>query len=388
MSFLGLSEYQTLSPLEPEHPTIPKSATRAFLMSLVLPGIGQVYAKRQTAGWGTCAFFTLFFLVSIGALIQGKVETAGASIFCAISLYIFGFLDAYFAALEYNQGISSYLIGSNPRIACVLNFLTNGIGYFYLGDRGKGLLMFLGFAIVRQMFLRATGNSHWVNNLWIILQAVLAYDAYRVARKRLLESFPQLANHSWRAAIEGQLTPAVPISLAVFLALPVIGLIGLGGFAQNATGIQTTAADVQSTPQGIAYTDKDLGLKLLLSDGWQISQPAEDIMINAHKIDADGECKILLIRHFSWHSPESFQKAMERQITEKPGFSVYGHTNGTLGKLPAALMRVGVGTQVTEQITTTKIGMAVYTLIEVNQNNNDACTSQLDQIRNSFTAKR
>ncbi len=388
MSLLGLSEYQALPPLEPEYPTIPKSATLAFLISLILPGIGQVYAKRQTAGWVTLAFFTLFFLASIGALIQGKTAAMGASVFCAAALYIFGFLDAYFAALEYNQGISSYLIGGNPRIACILNFLTNGIGYFYLGDRGKGLVMFVGFAILRQAFLRVTGNNHWFNDLWIILQAVLAYDAYRVARKRLLESFPQLANHSWRAATDGQLTPAVPISLAIVLALPVIGLVGLGGLAQSATGIRITASDVQSTPQGIAYTNKDLGVKLLLPDGWQISQPAEDTMINAHKVDQDGECKILLLRNFSWRSPEGFQKAMERQIAKQPGFSVYGHTNGTLGSLPAVLMRVGVGTQVTEQIATTKIGMAVYTLIEINHNNDDSCASELDRIRNSFTAKR
>src|SRR5277367_4106345 len=257
MSFLGLNEYPPLSPLEPEHPAIPKSAARAFLLSLVLPGIGQVYAKRQTAGWVTCVFFTLISLTALGALIRGQASVAGISIFCAISLYIYGFLDAYFAALEYIQGISTYLIGGNPRIAAILNFLTSGIGYFYLGDRGKGILIFVGLGILRQGFLGATGNNHWVNDLWLVLQAAMAYDAYRVARKRLLESFPQLANHSWRSAASGQLTPAIPIVLAIVLVLPVIGLMGLGVFAQNATGIRTTAADVQSTPQGTVYRNKD-----------------------------------------------------------------------------------------------------------------------------------
>jgi hypothetical protein len=388
MSFLGLNEYQPLSPLEPEHPAIPKSAARAFLLSLVLPGIGQVYAKRQTPGWVTCAFFTLISLTALGALIRGQASVAGISIFCAISLYIFGFLDAYFAALEYNQGISTYLIGGNPRIAAILNFLTSGIGYFYLGDRGKGILIFVGLGILRQGFLGATGNNHWVNDLWLVLQAAMAYDAYRVARKRLLESFPRLANHSWRSAASGQLTPAIPIVLAIVLVLPVIGLMGFGVFAQNATSIRTTAADVQSTPQGTAYRNKDLGLKLLLPDDWQISQTAGETMINAHRTGQDDECKVILMRTFSWNSPEDFQKAMEREVAKKPGFSVYGHTNGTLGSLPAALMRVGVGTRLTEQVATAKIGMAVYTLIEVNDNNDDACASQLDKIRDSFTAQR
>lgn len=389
MSFLSLNEYQALSPLEPESPSIPKKAIVAFLLSLVLPGIGQVYAKRETAGWVTFAFFALSFLAAIASLFAGKVEAAGTLIYFVISLYIFSFLDAYFAALEYNQGISSYLIGGNPRIACILNFFTNGIGYFYLGDRGKGLVIFVGLAILRQVLLRVTGNNSWVSYLWIILQIAMAFDAYRVARKRLLESFPQLANYSWRAATNGQLSPAVPISLAIMLVLPAIGLLILGGFAYKATGIHISAGDVQSTPEGIQYTNKNLELKLTLPDGWQITQSVGDTMIRAHKIeqDGDGQCEIILLRQFSWSSPESFQKDMERQLARKPGFSVYGHANGTLGNLPATRMQVGVGTQLAEQITTAKIGMTIYTLIGVNKNDDD-CSGQLDRIKNSFSAKR
>jgi hypothetical protein len=388
MSFLGLSEYQPLSPLDPERPVIPKSAARAFLISLIFPGIGQVYAKRRTAGWVTFGFFTVISLTALGAVLREQATVTGVAIFCAISIYIFGFLDAYFSALEYNQGISSYLIGGNPRIAAILNFLTTGIGYFYLGDRGKGILIFVGLNLVRQGFVRATSGSHWVNDLWLILQAAMAYDAYRVARKRLLESFPQLANHSWRSAASGQLTPAVPVILAMILALPVIGLIGLGRYVENLTGMRTTAGDVQSTPLGVEYTNKDLGLKLILPDGWQISQAKDETMINAFKTDQDSECRVVLMRTFSWNSPEGFQKAMEREVARKPGFSVYGHTKGTLGSLPAALMRVGVGTEITEQIATAKVGMTIYTLIGVNHSEDNACTSQLDQIRNSFAAKR
>src|ERR1700758_5193064 len=110
MPFLGLSEYQTLSPLEPEHPAIPKSAGRAFLISLVLPGIGQVYAKRDTAGWVTCVVFFLSLRVVPVAGQRGQATLSGGAVVVAICLYLFGFLDAYFSALEYNQGISTYLI--------------------------------------------------------------------------------------------------------------------------------------------------------------------------------------------------------------------------------------------------------------------------------------
>lgn len=386
MSSLGLTDYQPLSPLEPEPAATPKSAAKAFLISLLLPGIGQIYAKRATAGWITFAFFSFFLLGEIGLRVAGQAVAAWGLVFYLLSLYIFAFLDAYFSTLEYNQGISSYLIGGNPRIACILNFLTNGIGYFYLGERSKGILMVIGFVLLRQ-FARSWISKHsWINVVWIILQCLLAFDAYRLARKRLLESFPQMANHSWRASASGQLTPAVPVSAALVLIVGISGLVGLGLFARGSDGINAASMDIQTTPEGTEYSNKALGLKLVLPDHWQIEQRPGKNNLYANK--ADGSCRIILMRAFSWSSPETFQKDMEREIARKPGFSVYGHAAGQLGNLPAAMMRVGLGTNVTEQIATAKIGRTVYTLIEVDQSEEEACTAELNQIRNSFRAQR
>ena len=386
MSSLGLSEYPALSPLEPEHPAIPKSAARAFLISLVLPGMGQVYAKRETAGWATCVVFFLSLLVGIGAAQNGKMTLAGSAIIVAISLYLFGFLDAYFSALEYNQGISTYLIGCNPHIAAILNFFTNGIGYFYLGDRGKGIAMFLVLGVLSRLLQQALGTHLWFHSLWILLQTAFAIDAYRIARKRLLASFPQLAQHSWKSTSTGQLTPAIPISLAIVLLMPVLFLTGLGWVAMANKTVDLANLDAQTTPSGTEFTNKELGLRLLLPDGWQVNSKSKKHAFYAKSTDSD--CGIILMRELNLSSAAGFQSKMERELARKPGFSVYGHTTGTLGVFPAALMRVGLGTSVTEEIASTKVGFAIYTLVGIHTDQDAACPAQLDLIRNSFRTTR
>ena len=215
---------------------------------------------------------------------------------------------------------------------------------------------------------------------------MLAYDAYRVARKRLLESFPQLVDHSWKAASNEKLTPAIPISLAVVVAVPFLGLMGLGAIVQGSGTFNAAALEVTTTPQGTEYSDKKLGLRLLLPNDWQVEQ-TPDSPSRFEASNKNGDCQVILLRSFSLSSPESFQKDVERELAHKPGFSVFGHSLGTLGELPAALMRVGVGTGVTERVATAKLGLAVYTLFEVSQGDDKTCAAQLDRVRNSFTAK-
>jgi hypothetical protein len=53
-------------------------------------------------------------------------------------LYVFSFLDAYYVAREINAGMDSLVDSNNPRVATTLNLLTNGFGYWYLGERTKG----------------------------------------------------------------------------------------------------------------------------------------------------------------------------------------------------------------------------------------------------------
>ena len=82
----------------------------------------------------------------------------GYSIMIGLTMWIFSFLDAYFTAAEINAGQDAQVDVQNPRVAVVLNLLTAGFGYFYLGERTKGLAILVGTQIVRFQS-RVTGFS-------------------------------------------------------------------------------------------------------------------------------------------------------------------------------------------------------------------------------------
>ena len=122
--------------------TSSRSPSLAFLFSLIMPGFGQFYCRKVKRGVWTLAFFALshlgiFFLYPF---LEGDdhrlVALWGASLRAGIFLYIFAFLDAFFTAREINAGRDKQ-IEKNPRIAAILNLLTRGFGYFYLGEKKK-----------------------------------------------------------------------------------------------------------------------------------------------------------------------------------------------------------------------------------------------------------
>ncbi|MBI4164176.1 MAG: hypothetical protein HY508_00400, partial [Acidobacteria bacterium] len=100
-----------------------RSAGFAFLISLVIPGSGQVYCGKKLRGVST---FVIFLLAAFGVVaLNTESVLRGASLRYLAAIYIFSFLDAYYTALEVNveKDPPAY---QNPRVAAVLNLLTNG----------------------------------------------------------------------------------------------------------------------------------------------------------------------------------------------------------------------------------------------------------------------
>jgi hypothetical protein len=303
----------------------------------------------------------------------------GVGFLLSVSLYIFAFLDAYYDALEYNAGLSTYLIGSSPRIACVLNFLTNGIGYFYLGERAKGLILFIGLGFLRQALTRQLTSRMGISLVWFVLQIVFAGDAYRLARKQLLQSFPEQAGYSWKSGETNQMSPVLPVVLALILILTLFAFMILGIFAQGASGIQPDSGTTFVTPQGNQYVNRAIGLKILFPPNWVVEANAEQQLQAAN---SDRSCKAILLRQATIVSPEEYQRGMEKILEHQPGFSVYGHAAATLAGRHAALVRAGAGTNVSEEIYSARKGMSLYTLILVS--GADECTAPLAGIRESL----
>ena len=180
MSSLSLSQ----APIEPV-PREPKSPLRAFVLSLVLPGTGHLYCGKRNTGLSTLGFFAACLLGLVLGAVTGYRSADSIALMDlffrpVIALYVFSFVDAFETACEANRGADLPPAG-NPRIAAVLNFLTRGFGYFYIGERKKGLIVF--FLLfwftngLRQADRRILGVAEE-----IILIAIAA-DAYRQCRR-------------------------------------------------------------------------------------------------------------------------------------------------------------------------------------------------------------
>jgi TM2 domain-containing membrane protein YozV len=222
---LGLNLNQPIGAFvpEPRH----KSAGLAFLLSLLIPGAGQFYCGKNGRGGMTLAFWLLGLIFCIA---HPSTTIVGEALIVMLVLWIFSFLDAYFTAIEINRGQDDLVDEQNPRVAVTLNLLTAGFGYFYLGERTKGLTLFVIMQAAR-FAVRSTG--FWgilIGLALIVVQLVVAWDAYRIARRQLKATMgPEAAQPVPDAAPASRLPVQVPLVLACLLpfGFVMLGAIGL-----------------------------------------------------------------------------------------------------------------------------------------------------------------
>jgi TM2 domain-containing membrane protein YozV len=227
---LGLNDNPTMGALAPElrH----KSAGRAFALSLLVPGLGQLYCGKTASGGLTLAVWLLGLGLCIAHV---SLELTGQALIVMLVLWIFSFLDAYFTAIEVNQGQDDLVEGQNPRVAVTLNLLTAGFGYFYLGQRAKGIILF----VVMQVARLAMPPKFAL--VLVLVQLLAAVDAYRIARREVKEALESATAQQVDGAAPVLQLPAspapgsrlpvqVPVVLACllgagFVLLVVIGLV-------------------------------------------------------------------------------------------------------------------------------------------------------------------
>ena len=200
-----------------------KSAGLAWGLSMIIPGAGHFYCGTNLRGGLVLGFSVVGMFAFLNSVAQvangGEGFMAGVAVLLLPVLYVFGFVDAYFTALEINRGIDPLLV-DNPRVASVLNLLTRGFGYFYLGERAKGVVVFVGLGI-GQFAAFGRGTMAGVVSLLIVLIGIgIAIDAYRLGRR------------SFEAQVAGMELPppAPPSRLPAFVPLLVGGVI-LGSLA-------------------------------------------------------------------------------------------------------------------------------------------------------------
>ena len=221
-----------------------KSAGRAWLLSMLLPGLGHLYCGLKLRGGLVMGFSVagMFALVSWIAASAAGDQSMGwlfglAAVYLPV-LYVFGFLDAYFTAREINRGIDPTLV-DNPRVACALNLMWSGFGYFYLGERVKGIAVFVAMNVVGFAPLVLLGGSPAIASVItfaaLVVGVALAADAYRIGRR------------SFNAQIEGldlvadtnpsHLPAAVPLALGGIISA-LFALLFLAGMVITLAGEQ------------------------------------------------------------------------------------------------------------------------------------------------------
>jgi hypothetical protein len=122
--------------------------------------------------------------------------------YIALSLYAFAGLDAYATVAEHNIGIDADA-PDNPRVAAILNLMTNGFGYVYLGWK-VGFYTFILFS----MFWRSVVPMLPALRAGIAFAlAAHAYVGGRTARAAIYAGIAQPADR--RSRIPGALPWAV-----------------------------------------------------------------------------------------------------------------------------------------------------------------------------------
>lgn len=255
-------------------PAKPKSALLAFLLSLLLPGAGQLYCEKVKRGLWTMGLFLaaiIGFLV-LAVLSRGQV-TGFSELFLAICLrsamvcYGFGFLDAWKTAREVSSGRDA-LLEYNPRVAAALNLSTRGFGYFCLGESKLAIGVFVVLGVIGYA-VQITGQAVFAVGVEILL-AGLAVHGYRLAQKK---NSP-MPRSTAEADAGFDRVGGAALTLASVIVLVYAGLVILGFVLPNYSQIDQSQSKLHVRNDVTHYENPRYGVTLRLPGVWVPERPA------------------------------------------------------------------------------------------------------------------
>jgi hypothetical protein len=362
---LGLTTHEPLPALELTRPSRQVRPALALLLSLLCPGLGHLYVGLfSRAAW---IFFSELLCLCLLAA-QGPLQRA--AVFSIPAIYCFAMIDAYFGAREWNAGATSLLEGTNPRIVAILNLLTKGFGYFYLGDRTKGLLCFFIISIV-QGLLQNRPNV-WSVILGISLQVAIAIDGYRFARQSLHRAHPDLGQNTTiddngnsvgliDRANPGGLKPAIATVLFVLIGLSLclayVALRAINGHAVKSRGT------LEQGPSGLTYRDTQERYSVVLPDGWSPLNPD-----TSQALFAGDSGSLLIHEQYAFYPVSTLLDATEKEVRVQNPDLERAPCTATIGQRRAACMEIEYATKkmthINQRFIAIRRGMKIFVLIE------------------------
>jgi TM2 domain-containing membrane protein YozV len=349
-----------------------KSPALAWVLSLLVPGVGQLYCGKVKRGIMTLLFFASgvagFFLLS--GMANPKIEVlVGISLRVAIFLYAFAGLDAFFTAREIVTGADARL-QHNPRVAAILNFLTCGFGYFYYGDKKKGVIALVVIGGLNKV-LQRMGDATSTLGLEIVLELLLAataVDGFRACRRLNREAAGATPHTQIRVEpVGGGLPAAVPVGAAGLVALAYVGLVALGSGMPDYEMVDQAQAIVQPTSEGSVYRNPAYGIEVKIPQGWTFDREDSDYFIEA--IAHDGACRVGLMAEATmpFGKPEATADELAKQIlAQNSNFRLAGKRPAKLARLEAHEVSFTAdveGTDVSQRYLLAREGSTLYVLV-------------------------
>ena len=254
-------------------PAKPKSALAAFLLSLLMPGAGQLYCEKVKRGLWTMGLFQASIIGFLVLAVTSRGQLTGLSeLFLGICLrsaivcYGFGFMDAWKTAREVSSGRDA-LLEYNPRVAAALNLSTRGFGYFYLGESKLAIGIFVVLGVIGYA-VQITGQGVFALGMEILL-AGLAVHGYRLAQKKN----PAMP-HSHAEADSGfDPVGAAALTLAGVIVLAYTGLALAGVILPNYARIDQSQNKLYVRNDVTYYENPKYGVTLRLPGVWTPERP-------------------------------------------------------------------------------------------------------------------
>jgi len=361
---LNLSTYEALPLSAPERPEVRRSPAVAAGLSFLFPGLGHLYLGMKRNG----LWLIVFEVLSLLALYGGSGTLYSQAILTAPTLYLFAIADAYSGAREWNAGVQSWMTGANPRIAAVLNLLTKGFGYFYLGDRMKGIVVFLVLTGVQSALLVHT--NVWTSIFAITLQIGVAADAYRVGREKLLEHCPELRPQTnaegesvnlIEEANPGGLKPSVVMgSFALLVTCFLIGYATLRALNGHAVASSVT---LETGPEGLVCRVPKEHIEITVPENWQSIPNREMIAVLA-----GDDASLVAQEQYAIYTVKSMlEKTREEMRTQHPD-AVFTPVRTMLGGRAAEGFEITFanqrGVKLTQRVLGRRRGLKIFTLVE------------------------
>ena len=329
-----------------------------------------MYCDKRARGGVTLAFFAVSAVLTVVGFKGTDAldeEILGIGLFALLVRYIFSLLDAYYVACETNDGIDALVDANNPRVATTLKLLTNGFGYWYLGDRTKGWIAFIVLGLFMRAVSRAVGNSAW-SLLLLSIPCVMALDAYRIARRQLAEvrEVTPVAARIGLSMRRTRLPTFVPVGLAVLFALLLAGVMVVGSAVPKFDQIDQSRAVLDQNSDPRRYENPTYGMRLLIPSTWDIEPLDKESLVTVRKNEV---CQVTLLAYGAspFHRLITARQTLTREVLQRnPNFRKLGDRSTNLGNLnglEAEFVAEVDGNEVTQRYLIARRHLIGYSLI-------------------------